>query len=340
MTLNRTSNSQLLSFFTDAMRFGQLDLEPPFQRKAGVWTKDYKLFFIDSILRNYPCPSILLNVSTTADGTSVYEVVDGKQRLSTIMSFVNDDFQTSTEHSDDLGAPQFFSELSPDARKAFFAYQMTVETVTNGSLDELRQAFDRLNRNVARLNAQELRRARFFGRFIQVMEDLADDGFWADVSISTASRVRRMLDVQFVSEIFILTMHGIQDADTSIDQMYADYDEEIPNEREHRSLYNSCKFAIRRLEEAMDVPLKTTRYSNLADFYSLWAGVLEIVRNRKRIDYPASARRLKTFAAAVDSGSGSSGADRYLVAARQGSNKASNRLLRRDLLLNKLVQVR
>jgi hypothetical protein len=336
--VSRASNTQLLSFFTDLKKFDRLNLEPIWQRKPGVWTLNYKRYFIDSILRNYPFPTILLNARTSEDGTTIYEVVDGKQRLTTIFEFMNDEFTTSAEYSDDLGAPQFFSDMPSEAKKAFYEYQVTVEVISHGSLEQLREAFDRLNRNVARLNSQELRHARFSGRFIQLMEGLADDEFWSEVGIATPARTRRMLDVQFVSQVFILTMHGVQDGDEAIDQFYADYDEDIPSERLHRRTYNVCKTIVQELQETHGL-IRNSRYGNLADLYSLWAAVRDVVLdgNAKGIDYDTTASNLQRFAEEVGSGKPLGEAAKYLVAARQGSNKGANRTLRRDTLRRLIV---
>ena len=336
--VDRSSNTQLLSFFTDHVKFGRLNLEPPWQRKAGVWPRDYRQYFVDSILRNYPCPTILLNARTDKDGTTIYEVVDGKQRLTTIIDFVNDRLTTSEKYSDDLGAPLFFSGLSDDVRKAFYKYQLTVEVINDGSLDELRQVFDRLNRNVARLNAQELRHAAHSGRFIQVMEALADDEFWTTVGIATPARSRRMLDVQFVSQIFVLTMHGVQDGDDTIDDFYSEYDDDIPAERAHRRVYNACKGVIAGLQERFGL-IRSTRFANLADLYSLWSAIRDVVMagNDDKIDYERTVEKLQSFVSDVSSDEPSREAAGYLVAARQGSNKGPNRELRRAMLQQKIV---
>jgi len=333
--VDRSSNTQLLSFFTDLVAFGRLDLNPVWQRKSNVWPSHYKAFFIDSILRNYPFPSLLINTRTSDDGSTVYEVVDGKQRLTTILDFVHNKLATSDVYSEDLGAPQFFAELTPEQRKEFFKYQVTVEIIKDGTLEELRQAFERLNRNVARLNPQELRHAAFSGNFITLMEKLADDQFWVDIGVATPARSRRMLDVQFVSQLFLLTMHGIQDGDEQIDRYYADYDEEIPDETNHRRQYSECKKVLERLQEETGV-IRGTRFSNLADLYSLWAAALELGRQgrTRAIDYLATAAALRQFAEEVNQ-SATEEASAYLIAARQGSNKGPNRLLRTTTILAK-----
>src|ERR1700744_4565967 len=70
----------------------QLVLNPQFQRRA-VWSDKAKSYLIDTIVRGKPIPKIFirqkLNVTTK---TSVREVVDGQQRLRTILSYVKDGF--------------------------------------------------------------------------------------------------------------------------------------------------------------------------------------------------------------------------------------------------------
>jgi hypothetical protein len=74
-------------FVTKAVR-GQLNLNPSYQR-ADVWpTKDAELL-MESILRGIPLPSVVLLRQAESDGSSAhYEVVDGKQRLTSILRFV------------------------------------------------------------------------------------------------------------------------------------------------------------------------------------------------------------------------------------------------------------
>ena len=85
----RRPSTQDISWFLDLFDRKQLDLEPPYQRKS-VWSPKDKKFFIDTIFRNYPSPAIFLHKSINDQGQSLYHVVDGKQRLSTIIDFVQD----------------------------------------------------------------------------------------------------------------------------------------------------------------------------------------------------------------------------------------------------------
>jgi hypothetical protein len=62
---------------------GQLNLEPGFQRQS-VWNVRDRSKLIDSILRNYPLPAIFL-YKRQDQGELVFDVIDGKQRLESLM---------------------------------------------------------------------------------------------------------------------------------------------------------------------------------------------------------------------------------------------------------------
>src|SRR5437867_3424020 len=85
--MNRRLSPQDITWLLDLAKNDQLDLEPPYQRRS-VWTRKDKQFFLDTIFRNYPSPAIFLHKSMTSEGKAVYHVVDGKQRLQTILDFV------------------------------------------------------------------------------------------------------------------------------------------------------------------------------------------------------------------------------------------------------------
>ena len=61
-----------------------------YQRKL-IWTIEEKQNFIDSIIKGFPIPIILLAEPLgRKDGT--LEIIDGMQRMNAIMSFISNDF--------------------------------------------------------------------------------------------------------------------------------------------------------------------------------------------------------------------------------------------------------
>jgi uncharacterized protein with ParB-like and HNH nuclease domain len=65
---------------------GRLVVNRRYQRKL-VWTKDEKSQLIDTMIRRYPLPLILL-AEVEIDGATKYEIIDGMQRLNAMFSFI------------------------------------------------------------------------------------------------------------------------------------------------------------------------------------------------------------------------------------------------------------
>lgn len=330
--IDRQTSVRDIDWFNDLVAFERLDLSPPYQRYS-VWSLGYKQYFIDTILSNFPCPSIFLH-KDVVDGTGpIYRVVDGKQRLLSIFEFQAGRFRLSSDAGE--FADFYWSDLSQEMRLQFGNYSIPVEILTTNSLQDLREAFDRLNRNVRGLNKQELRHARWDGPFIGLMESLARESFWKKAGVSTPARMRSMRDVEYVSEIFLLTAHGVQDGNYRVlDDYYAKYDD--PSEYQEietcRSRYDRCRDTLKGLGTDF---LKATRFRNLHDLYSLWGALLGILP-KAHINYEATRNELSEFHKRVADpdriASDDQAARRYSDAVRQGQNKLGNRRIRADIL--------
>ncbi len=64
----------------------QINLEPGFQRRS-VWTWNDRRRLIQSIVDGYPVPSVFL-YKRNIGGRLMYDVIDGKQRLESILMFL------------------------------------------------------------------------------------------------------------------------------------------------------------------------------------------------------------------------------------------------------------
>ncbi|QRP47331.1 DUF262 domain-containing protein [Amycolatopsis sp. FDAARGOS 1241] len=326
--LQRTTNTQSASWFLDLKSAGRLDLDPPYQRRS-VWNLQYKQFFIDSIIRNYPAPSIFLQVDYVPGQAATYHVIDGKQRLSALFEFYEDEFSTS-DGLTDLGLDnKYYSQLGNEQKVALIEYVFTVESIKSASPAELNEAFDRLNRNVARLNKQELRHAKYSGAFVSKIERLSEHPFWTEIGLVTPARIRRMLDVEYVSELYIISMMGIQDGKDYLDSTYARNDAEIAGESDADENFTATQAAISQIDKFFQI--KTSRFSNVADFYSLWASIADLVRSGEEFDAQEAASSLSTFENELEDQE-TERARSYRIAAVQGSNKKSNREIRADIL--------
>lgn len=258
------TTSRDIAWFKQADELHQLQMKPPFQRNL-VWTTKQKSFLMDSILNTYPVPELYMQDITNEDGSKQYVVVDGQQRITACLEFINNRFQMDAKDSPTY-AEMTFDDLSSDQKKKIYSYSFVIRQLPEMSDQELREIFSRLNRNNVVLNSQELRQATYWGQFIQTMNEIADDDIWRELGIFTANDVKRMLDVEFISELTIASIHGVQNKKLTLDKYYEMYEDEFPERGDTR-----FTFDIVNREIASLLPTNSkTRWAKKTDFYSLF----------------------------------------------------------------------
>ena len=201
-----------IAWFKQAEDLHQLEMKPPFQRNP-VWTPRQKGFLIDTILNGYPIPELYMQDITNERGEKKYIVVDGQQRITACLDFVGGRITIDTKDSPTFG-DLTFDDLTPDQKKTIYGYQFVVRVLPEISDIEIREIFQRLNRNNVALNSQELRQATYWGPFIETMNSLATLENWSRIGVFTSNDIKRMLDVEFISELSIAYLHGLQNKKT------------------------------------------------------------------------------------------------------------------------------
>ncbi|MFD6137530.1 DUF262 domain-containing protein, partial [Isoptericola sp. NPDC060257] len=79
-----------------------VDLNPPYQREGGIWGTDTRAGLIDSILNGLDVPKLYFEKEssrrlTPAGLTYQYAVIDGKQRLEAITSFLSGELRLADD---------------------------------------------------------------------------------------------------------------------------------------------------------------------------------------------------------------------------------------------------
>lgn len=346
--MKRRPTTQDISWILDLARNNQLDLEPPYQRRS-VWTNKDKQFFLDTIFRDYPSPAIFFHKTIASNGKVTYHVVDGKQRIQTVLDFANDKVRVAKEFGDVRLNGKKWADLEgeQELRLQFWNYQISVEMidVVDGTL--VNEVFDRLNRNSRKLTRQELRHAKFDGWLIKLAEAESEKEEWKRLGIVTTARAKRMNDTQFLSELILVVLEnkffGFDQDD--LEQFHAKYDapqetEPTFSEDDFTTRFEAAKSYILDMDKAGEV----ARYAkSLTHFYTLWSVVALNVN-----DLPSAsvaAERYSTFMRRieeVDTGSAGMGVEqelRYLEGARGASTDLSPRQKRYEALKGTLLNI-
>lgn len=290
-----------MSWFLDLNEKGQLDLNPPYQRRS-VWTPKDRRFFVDTILNNYPAPPVFLHKTLNDQGKPTYHVVDGKQRLQTIIDFASNKIRIPDEFSDSSLRKKKWAELDRETRERFWNYVLIVEMLPSVSDAVIRDTFERINRNSRKLERQEIRHAKYEGWLIAAAESEAEKEEWKLLGIVTPARAKRMADVQFISELFaVVIKKDIFGFDQDwLDELYAEYEEPepIPSFVEE-DFWRQTEFAKKAILSIVTLKPETAQpLKKLANFYSLWS--LLVLQTTERLEVQALADEYSRFITAVD----------------------------------------
>ena len=281
--MKHTATEQPISWFADRETEENLKLQPDFQRRL-VWANRQRSNLIESILMGLPIPEIYMQIKTDASGKSEYIVVDGQQRISAILDFVGvgtrEPFELSNLDHNSIWSGCMFDSLTDEQKGRFYGHTMAVRLLQDATYAEIEDLFRRLNRNVIPLNFQELRNATYRGPLLSLSQKLADDPFWSESRLASPEAIRRMRDIEFVSDLLIGVMHGPRSGSPkTLDDYYAafeDYEPELPGELETKLRFSRALELIREIFPK----LKSTRWANRSDFYSLFVAMAHLLRDQ------------------------------------------------------------
>lgn len=346
------SQPHSITWFQDNYKAGRLELRPPFQRKP-VWTDKQRSFLIESVLMDIPIPEVYVQVTQADDGTERYGVVDGQQRLRTILQFVGIEREKDQEDEDynkfaleklpetSNYKNKTFADVTGENRKKFFQYEICVRLLYTDDHKVVEDVFKRLNKFTLPLKPQELRNATYHGAFAKLSESLADDEYWAVNRIVRPAAIRRMADIEMMSDLLIGLIHGPQGGSAKIiDQyyeQYEQYEDEFPEQNRIERRFDKTLDTIKRLFPKIE----ETRWGNRADFYTLFValGVSFLQHRLPHKNEKKLATKLLEFAKEVDerleqpTAKTSDDAKVYARAIEKGSNDKARRMDRQETLI-------
>jgi hypothetical protein len=257
---------------------GTLEISPKFQRRA-VWLEKERSLLLETLLNQLPFPEIYVHVETDSEnGKQNYAVVDGQQRVTSILKFLDNDFPLP---KNDVWNGEYFRDLSSDIKGRFWDYKIVVRSLRQTNDEEIRSLFTKLNTNNIALNDQELRNARYVGRFKDLAERLADNPYFQSIGLFTPRDVRRMLDIEYVSELLVRLIAGISNKKDLLDDLYMEFDEDFPMEATYEDEFNVGINLARSVITSENQGV----FKSKGNFYSLFGVCIEYFRATKRSQF-------------------------------------------------------
>lgn len=259
--------SKTVAEFRGMNKSGDLILRPEYQRKA-IWPERAKVSLMETILLGYPIPEIYLAYETSPEGEQTASVVDGQQRLTSLLEFLNNKFPLDGLEDDKLSKKfegKFFKELPEDVRTEFFQYRFPIRRLSNLADEFVRSVFARVNRVNMVLTDQELRNALLPGPFNDFLKDCATHEINDHSGVFSGERRKRGGDLEFYAEIFGTCIFGLSNKKTELDERYDKISADFDNYQER-----SAEFLD--LLTLLDGTVKwvgRTRWSNIVDMFTL-----------------------------------------------------------------------
>jgi hypothetical protein len=352
-TYEITQTQYKVADFLDWQRAGTLDLAPVFQRRT-IWKPGAKSYLVDTVARGLPTPIIFLRDRVDLDSLQpTREVVDGQQRLRTLIGYIEpaalpdydadrDGFTVQRNHNPDL-ARKKFSELDRNLRHRLLNYSFSTHVMPSSVEDrEILMIFQRLNSTGEKLNSQELRNARWFGECKTLMYELALEQLerWRKWDVFSGDEIARMKEVELTSDFAETLVEGYgAKSQTKIDKMYKEGDEKFPAGRYVARRFRNVMDEIDRIlgpelansvfsREIWFMPLATLVHRSLYDPAKLSAA-------RKRQHVPKEWRR-KLLNASGQVGTGEDLSPELLDAIRGASSDQKSRRARLDFLAERV----
>ncbi len=253
----------------------ELNLSPWYQRRS-VWTNAQKAYLINTLFEQKPVPTIYFRHTVDlAQDKSIREVVDGQQRIRTILEYVAGNY--AAQHPAHQKKVRY-AELTDIQKRVFRETKLSGGFLLGASDADVIEIFGRLNSVAKTLNAQEKRNAMFSGEFKQFCLRQAAEkvNLWRDLKIFSANDIARMQEVEFLSDIVLNLIKGLSDfSATMLNRLYADYEDDFPIADKIAKRLDSIfsKVAILPIESIAD-----TIFSRQPIFFSLALAIDEIGR--------------------------------------------------------------
>ncbi|NMO15969.1 DUF262 domain-containing protein [Pyxidicoccus fallax] len=235
----------------------QIDLSPDFQRR-NIWTRNKQSRFVESIIMNVPIPPVFLG----EDDYGKYVVLDGRQRLTAISSFLENTYALEgLAVWDELNGLTYHDLKKKGLDKTILRRFIPAVLILKESSPEVKyDVFDRLNTGGMEAEPMEIRNAIYRGQFCTLLHKLSANAtfrkLW-DIPEDPDERQKnstysRMEDLELVLRFFALEKYQ------AMKGRFRDYLSTQMDERNRAYKQNANLAALdqRRFEQAVENAFK------------------------------------------------------------------------------------
>lgn len=176
---NKTRTVQAL---TRDIKKNKIVLDTSIQRKEDQWNKKKKSLLILSGIQGIIIPGIFAKETLNEKNDTIWEVLDGKQRLTTLNSFLNDEFKLDKTLPEEY-ANKKFSELDEETQNTIKNIEIVVNVYQDITEQETEIIFCRLN-NGQKLSNDNLLRAHMGPELRAFVDEAIEKPFMSKTALT------------------------------------------------------------------------------------------------------------------------------------------------------------
>lgn len=178
-----------------------LSFNHPIQRQSAQWGNEQQSLLIHSMLANFPVPSVYVHKTESIEADAKgrhsynYSVLDGKQRMTTVFSFIDGEYSLSEdlpdmEIEDNIYeiAGKYFEDLDEDIQQEILRFRFNIQCFEDVTDEMIEEIFFRLNNSTPLTKPQKARPLMGVDNSIFINEILAGRFFTEKCTFSKAQR--------------------------------------------------------------------------------------------------------------------------------------------------------
>ncbi len=207
--MNHYSKTATVNSYIKGLKSRKYNLNHQVQRGSEQWNKTQKSLLIDSVIRNYiPIPAL----SALKIDDKTFSVIDGKQRLSTLYSFYNNEFKLSKEiapiiiNNEEIElANKKFKDLPTEIQDNFLSFEIPMIIYEDYSLEQISEVFSRLNNGTVLSKEQKMKAQLITNeKLAAFINRVSNSDFFTQKINLTTGQLRKNEDISVILQTLML----------------------------------------------------------------------------------------------------------------------------------------
>lgn len=206
------SQPMVVSNIIERLRYGEIELNPDFQRLPNLWNDEKQSRLIESLIIRIPLPTFYFD----CDDDEKLIVIDGLQRLTAIRRFAvlekNDAEKlrlTGLEYLQEYNGC-YYEDLPPRIRRRINEQSILAYVIRSGTPEKVRTSiFTRINTGGLTLTAAEIKNSVYRGQAANLLKEMAAMNEFKRATRNKISP-KRMLDCEFINRFLAFYVLGTE----------------------------------------------------------------------------------------------------------------------------------